>query len=141
MTRIALAILSAAVLLAADNPWAKVQELKSRSELKIYRKGAREPLSATLDEAKEDRILVVVKNEQMSIPKDDIDRLDARFVGKTKGTITKETTATTTQPDFTPHPPHGADVPGESYTTSVSRSVSKPDFETVYRRPPAAPKN
>ena len=41
MTRIALAILSAAVLLAADNPWAKVQELKSRSELKIYRKGAR----------------------------------------------------------------------------------------------------
>jgi hypothetical protein len=66
------------VLSGADNPWAKVQELKSRSELRIYKKGAREPLMATLDEVTEDRILIVVKNEQMSVPKDDIDRLDAR---------------------------------------------------------------
>jgi uncharacterized sporulation protein YeaH/YhbH (DUF444 family) len=130
------------VLSGADNPWAKVQELKSRSELRIYKKGAREPLMATLDEVTEDRILIVVKNEQMSVPKDDIDRLDARPPGKTSPKFVKETTVKTTEPDYTPHPPEGVKVPGESYNTSVSRSSgSKPDFETVYRRPPAAAKN
>jgi hypothetical protein len=138
MPRIALLILMGTVLWGADNPWAKVRELKSRSELRIYKKGAREPLMATLDEVTEDRILIVVKNEQMSVPKDDIDRLDARPAGKTSSRIVKETTVKTTEPDYTPHLPRGPEVPGESYNTSVSRSSSsKPDFETVYRRPPA----
>ena len=109
-----------------------MQELKSRSELRIYKKGAREPLMATLDEVNEDRILIVVKNEQMSIPKEDIDRLDARPSGKNTSKMVKETTVKTTEPDYTPHPPGGVNVPGESYNTSVSRSGgSKPDFETV----------
>ena len=142
MPRIALLILLGTVLWGADSPWAKVQELKSRSELRIYKKGAREPLMATLDEVNEDRILIVVKNEQMSVPKEDIDRLDARPSGKTPSKFVKETTVKTTEPDYTPHPPAGVQVPGESYNTSVSRSGgSKPDFETVYRRPPAAVKN
>jgi uncharacterized sporulation protein YeaH/YhbH (DUF444 family) len=146
MQRIGLLMLLGAALWGADNPsvdnpWAKVRELKSRSELRIYKKGAREPLIATLDEVTEDRILIVVKNEQMSVPKEDIDRLDARPAGKTPSKIVKETTAKTTEPDYTPHPPGGVNVPGESYNTSVSRSSgSKPDFETVYRRPPGTPK-
>jgi hypothetical protein len=138
MPRIALLMLMGTVLWGADNPWAKVQELKGRSELRIYKKGAREPLMATLDDVTEDRILIVVKNEQMSIPKDDIDRLDARPSGKTPSKVVKETTVKTTEPDYTPHPPQGVQVPGESYNTSVSRNGgSKPEFETVYRRPPA----
>jgi hypothetical protein len=142
MPRIALLMLMGTVLWGVDNPWAKVQELKSRSELRIYKKGAREPLMATLDEVNEDRILIVVKNEQMSVPKDDIDRLDARPSVKTPAKIVKETTVKTTEPDYTPHPPAGVDVPGQSYNTSISRTGgSKPDFETVYRRPPAAGKN
>ena len=141
MPRIALLMLMGTVLWGADNPWAKVQELKSRSELRIYKKGAREPLMATLDEVTEERILIVVKNEQMSIPKEDIDRLDARPSGKTPSKVTKETTVKTIEPDYTPHPPGGVQVPGESYNTSISRSGgSKPDFETVYRRT-ATPKN
>jgi hypothetical protein len=141
--RVALLMLMGGVLWGADNPWAKVQELKSRSELRIYKKGAREPLIATLDEANEDRILIVVKNEQMSVPKEDIDRLDARpSVKAPSSKVTKETTVKTTEPDYTPHPRGGVQVPGESYNTSVSRSSgSKPDFETIYRRPPAAVKN
>ena len=144
---IALLMLMGAVLWgthnpSADNPWAKVQELKSRSELRIYKKGAREPLMATLDEVTEDRIPIVVKNEQMSVQKDDIVRLDARPTGKTPSKAVKETTVKTTDADYTPHPPAGVQVPGESYSTSVSRSSgSKPDFETVYRRPPAAVRN
>jgi hypothetical protein len=54
-----------------------VKELKSRAELRIYKKGAREPINATFDDATDDRLIVVVKNEQVAIPKEDIDRLDA----------------------------------------------------------------
>src|SRR5882724_2523186 len=132
MLRIALLTLTATLLLAADNPWAKVQELKSRSELKIYKKGASEPLLATFDDATEDRILIVVKNKQLSIPKEDIDRLDARPSVKTTRKLVKETTVKTTDPDYTPHPPGGAQVPGESYSSGLSiGSCPKPDFETV----------
>jgi hypothetical protein len=59
---------------------------------------------ATLDEVTEDRIPIVVKNEQMSVPKDDIDRLDARPAGKTPSKVVKEMTVKTTEPDYTPHP-------------------------------------
>jgi hypothetical protein len=42
----------------------------------------RSPVMAQMDEANEERILVVVKNEQVSIPKEQIDRVDARPEGR-----------------------------------------------------------
>ena len=78
MYKTATFLLAATVLLAADSSWTQVKELKSRVELRIYKKGAREPISATFDDANDDRLIVVVKNEQVAIPKEDIDRLDAR---------------------------------------------------------------
>jgi hypothetical protein len=135
MGRIWLGILAtAAVLLAADNPWAKVMELKSRAELRIYKKGSAEPIIAVLDEPGEERLLVVVKNRQVAIAREDIDRLDARPVAKTARKTTVEQTAKTTDPDYTPHPNGGPAVPGTSYGSNVSFGGSKPDFETVYRR-------
>lgn len=38
-------------LLGADSSWTKVKELKSRAELRIYKKGAHEPINATFDDA------------------------------------------------------------------------------------------
>jgi|SRR5215472_8044535 len=55
-----------------------VQNLKSRSELRIYKKGAREPVPAIFDDADSERIVIVVKNEQMAILKEGIDRVEAR---------------------------------------------------------------
>jgi len=146
MSRIALLLITAALAAGtatgAEDPWVKVQALKSRAELRIYKKGAREPLMATLDEADGERIVIVVKNQQLAIPKEDIDRLDARMVVKEPRKFVKETTSKVTEPDYTPHPPAGPAVPGESTSTSFSHSsTSKPDFETVYRRPVAPPKN
>ena len=136
MIRIVLLLLSALTLLAADNPWLKVQALKSRQELKIYKKGSAEPINATLDEVSEDHIVVVEKNKQVAIQKEDIDRIDARPPGKGDRTVTRQTTAKTVAPDYSPQPPHGADVPGTSYGSSVSfGGGGKPAFETVYRRP------
>jgi uncharacterized sporulation protein YeaH/YhbH (DUF444 family) len=136
MLRSLLILLAAFTLIAADDPWVAVQKLKSRSELRIYKKGSREPLIATFDEANNERILIVVKNEQMAIPKDDIDRVDARPPAKSDRKVTKESSVKTTDPDYTPRPPGGAQVPGESYSTGLSvGSSGRPDFQTVYRRP------
>jgi len=134
-----LVVLSAAgMLLAADDTWKSVQALKSRTELRIFRKSAREPLNAALEEADENRIVVVAKDKQLAIPKEDVDRIDGRPVKAPAKHV--DSTAKVTDPDFVrPHPPNGgANVPTTSYGSNVS--FGKPDFETVYRRPLVTPK-
>jgi hypothetical protein len=130
--------LSAAALLAADDPWTKVKELKSGTEIRILKKGATKPIEGKLDEAQDDKLVVVLKNEQVAIPKEDIDRLDYR--PKPGSRITRNGGAKDTPPDTTPPVgmDHGANVPGKSYNSGLSIG-SKPDYETLYRRPAGAP--
>ncbi len=137
MSKIAIFMLAAGVLvvaaLAADTSWTRVKELKSRAELRIYKKGAREPINATFDDANDDRLIVVVKNEQVAIPKEDIDRLDARAAA-TPRKVNVEKTEKITDPDPVPSPRSQAPIPGESTSSNVSFGGSKSDFETIYRR-------
>src|SRR5258708_4209970 len=93
MSKIVMLVLAALTIFAADNPWNKVRELKSGSELRIYKRGASQPILATMDEANDERLLAVVKNEQMAFAKADIDRIDAR--PETKGGRMVKTTTTT----------------------------------------------
>lgn len=125
-----------AAAFAAEDPWAKVKELKSGTEIRIYKKGADSPLTAKLDEARDENLTVVLKNEQVTIERDSIDRLDYRPV-KPGGRVTAETKTKTEAPDAKPAAgmSHGAPVPGSSSSTSVSFG-GKPDFEVLYRRPP-----
>jgi hypothetical protein len=130
-----LALASLTALAAADSSWDKVRELKTGTELRIFKKGARQPVLGKMDEANEERVIVVVKNEEIAVQKDDIDRIDYRPAGK-KG-LTKETH--TTQSDSTQTTPAGPQPPGTGspLTTSTTTSFgsgSKPDFETIYRR-------
>jgi hypothetical protein len=133
--------LAGMLALGAEDPWMKVRAIKSGSELRILKREAKQPLLATFDEATDERIVVVVKNEQVSIPKEDIDRLDAR--PKTGRPVTRESKVTTSAPG-NPAPTDqrpGGGPPGPSQSVSSGVSFgSKPDFETVYRRLPAAPK-
>jgi hypothetical protein len=137
MLRSLLFLLSAAALFAADDPWTKVKELKSGTEIRIVRKGAAKPIEGKFDEAQDDKVIVVLKNEQVAIAKDDIDRLDFRPKGSR---ITRNAGAKETQPDPTPAVgmDHGPSVPGKSYNSGLSIG-SKPDYETLYRRPAGAP--
>ena len=123
---------------AADDPWTKVKELKSGTEIRIVRKGSAQPLEAKLDEARDDAVVVVVKNEQKAIPKEEIDRLDYR--PKPGSRVTTETKAGTDAPDTKPAAgmAHGAPVPGQTYSSNVSLG-SKPGYETIYRRQAGAP--
>lgn len=136
-----LALMAVMTVVEAEDAWTKVREIKSGAELRIYKKGVKQPIVANMDEATEDKLIVATKNEQIAILKADIDRIDARPV-KTGSRVTKETRTTTessTEPEVKVA---GAprSQPGASTSTSSSVSFgSKPDFETVYRRTPALP--
>ncbi len=134
---IILLVAAACAVVAADN-WDKVKAIRSGTEVRVYKKGTAQPVLAKFDEARDESVVVVVKNEQVAIPRDIIDRLDAR---PDKGSrVTTETKTKTEPPDTRPAPMGSRPATGNtSYSNNVSIG-SKPDFETVYRRPAPAPK-
>ena len=141
MSRIATFLFVAALLHGADDFWKKVQDLKSYSELRVYKKGVSDPVNATFADANEERIVVVVKNKEIAIAREDIERIDARPV-KTPRKVSTESTTRQTDPDLTPRPNPGIPAPGTSSSSSVSfGGDSRPGFETIYRRPDRPPKN
>lgn len=133
MLRILALLAAAAALFAADNPWTKVKELKSGTEIRVFKKGGPPPVIAKIDEADDERLVVVLKNEQVAIPREEIDRIDYR-PPQTGSRIKKETKSS--DPELRPGPPVPQGPPRSSTSSSVA-IVSKPDFELLYRRPPA----
>jgi hypothetical protein len=131
-------LLSAALVFGADNPWAKVKELKTGTEIRVYKTGSRQPLTAKFSDASDENLIVIIKNEQTAIPKDEIDRIDYRPPAK-DSRVTRETKTVNTnetQP-VGPRANPGASVPGTSSSSSITMG-GKPDFETLYRRSGAA---
>jgi hypothetical protein len=128
MRGLLLFMLAGLVAFAAGDEWTKVRSLKTGAELRVYKKGSVQPVLAQMDELTDENLVVIVKKTQMAIPKDQIDRIDAR---PSSGGVTKETTTKQT-----------VDADGkENTSTSTGYSFGgKPNFETVYRRPPGAPK-
>ena len=124
-----LSLLAALVVLGAADDWAKVKELKTGSDLRIYKRGAAQPIEAQMGDLTDDNLIILVKKTESAIPRDQIERIDARPSGRPKAT--KETTTK-----------DGVDPDGSRSTgTSTSYGFgSKPDYETVYRRPVAQPK-
>jgi hypothetical protein len=135
MRSVVLFALASLTVFAADNPWDKVCQLKTGTELRILKRGTSKPVIGTMDEANDERLIVVIKNEQLAIQKDDIDRIDFRPAGKSKvakETHTTETDSTQTTP-VGPQPKGSQPGPSTSTTTTYG-GASKPDFETIYRR-------
>jgi len=137
---IACVLLAAALGVAAEDAWSKVKALKTGQEIRVYKKGSAQPVLAQMDELTDDNLIVIEKKSQKAIPRDQIDRIDARPV-QTGSRLKGETTTKENFPDAKSaanHTGRGVDVPGSSTSTSVS--LNKPDFENVYRRPVGAPK-
>lgn len=140
------ALLAAATVVAADtpaakDPWAKVQELKTGTEVRVFKKGASKAIVATLNQATDDNLIVDLKNEEIAIAREDIERIDYR-PSSTSGRVTKETRSADKPPEGgPPNPRSDADLPSSESSSSVSFG-GKPDFQTIYRRPPpgATPK-
>lgn len=138
MRNIALTLLLTLTAFAATDTWPKVRDLPGGTELRVYKKDARQALNAKFGDATDDTLIVVVKNEEISIPKAQIDRIDYR--PQKSGRVT--TTSTTKVDDPNTQAPIGpardAKVPGTSSSSNMSFG-GKPDFETIYRRTPMLP--
>jgi hypothetical protein len=124
----------------ADDSWSKVREVKSGTELRIFKREAGQPLLAKMDEASDESLVVVVKNEQISIPKDQINRIDYRPLSRR---VMPESRTVMQDPGSKVTPqnrPHEANVPTASTSSGLSIRA-KPDFEVLYRRgsPPSKP--
>ena len=131
---LAIVISAAALAAAAENPWDKVKALKSGTEVSVTKAGSTKPIEAKFDEATDERIVIVVKNEQTSIPKSEIARVDAR--PKAGSRVTTETKTTIQQPGATPpqaKPTDKPNIPGQTYSSGVNIG-GKPAWETVYKR-------
>jgi hypothetical protein len=89
-------------------------------------------LVGKMDEARPETLVLVVKNEQIAIPKEEIERVDAR---PNASKVTRTETVST-QPSYdapgTPNRPTRPGGPSGSASSGVS--IGKADFETVYRR-------
>ena len=134
MSRWTLVLFLLPAVFGADDEWNKVRELKSGTELRIIKRRASQPVLAVMDEASDESLIVVVKNEQTAIPKGEIERIDYR-PKQTGSRVTKETKTTTETPEArqgTPKPT-GSASGSSSYSSSVNVG-GKPDFETIYRR-------
>lgn len=140
MFRILLVCLFAVVAVRADDAWNKVKEVKTGTELRVYKTGAKQPIAAKFSDATDDNLIIILKNEEKAIPKEEIERIDYRPAGNSNRVRT-ETRNTTDVPEgqpVGPRPTPGANVPGTSSSSTMSMG-SKPDFETLYRKPPAHP--
>lgn len=137
--------------LAADDQWTKVREVKSGTELRIYKKGYKAPIAAKMDEATEDKLMIVIGESQVAIPKEEIDRIEQRPLPKGSRVTPKTTKGVFDSDADSPGQPMkgsqpmklGQTKPPASATSSSSSNVAiggKPPFEPLYRRPLTSPK-
>jgi hypothetical protein len=138
-----LLLAAAAAAMGADDPWLAVTKIKTDTEIRVLKKGVTQPVLGKFYEANDEHLVLVVKNDQIAIAKDQIDRVDARPAG---GRVTVESRTTTDDPQAAKPPDtNGMDGhPGAGSGTTTKSGVSvggRPDFETVYRRSMGAPKN
>jgi len=102
-----------------SDPWEKVRNLKTGSDLRIYKTGAAMPVLAKSADVTERKLIVIIKNGETAISKSEIERID-----------------------FQP-PPHKAvttktyDASSDSASMSINRSSSRDGWQTVYQRTPA----
>lgn len=134
------------LVLGADDPWTKVREVKGGTELRIYKKGFKIPIMAKMDEATETRLMIVIGESQVAIPKGEIDRIEQRplLAGSrvtrenknTKG-VYESSAGEHGQPIVQGRTPS----PARSASSSSVSIGSKPPFEPLYRRPLTNPKS
>ena len=131
--RLLIIFVAALTAFAADNSWTKLSDLKTGTELRVYRTGNKPPVTATFADVNDDNLIVLVKNTETAISKDDIERIDAR--GKSgKPAMTTETHASDDPPAVGAPNIHQQEGLSNSSSSSVSFGGSKGDFATVYRR-------
>ncbi len=126
----------ASVSFAADDGWAKVKALASGTELRVVKTGTRSPILAKLDEATEESLVIATKTEQLSIPKDKIEKIEYR-PKQTASRVVRETTTGNTPTNKEATRPGPTPTPGPSRSSSSNVTIGgKLGFEVIWTRPP-----
>ena len=122
----------------AEDAWQKVMALATGTEIRVIKKEAmNRPILGVLDEADAERLVLVVKNEQVAIPREQIQQIDARPKGGSR--VTRTSQSTQNMPMDRPPAANPAErvrptPPGSTSSTSSGLSIGgKPGFEVVYR--------
>lgn len=137
LLRFTVLLVAALVAFGADDPWGRVRKLESGAELRIVKKGAKQPILATFDELTDEKLLVATKSSQIAIARKDIERIDYRPPG---GGVKVESKTEMTENAGTAGKPPLNRARQTASTSSGIRFGGKPDFETIYRRTAAMPK-
>ena len=128
MLKVFLLMLAAASAFGADDPWQKVKDLKSGTDLRVFRRGSNQPLLVQMGELTDDNLVVIDKKAERAIPREEIDRIDSRPPKRTW--VKEEKSSNTTNSD-------GSN--SSSYSSGYSKG-SRGDFETIFRRSAPPPK-
>lgn len=131
----ALLFSSALLVFGADDAWKRVRDLRSGVEVKVLKVGEKNPINARFDEANDERLLLVVKNAQTSIAKEDVLKVEAR---KQESSVRREQKTTNTDPNQQLSQPRVPN-PGQRATPALQESssgvtFSKPGFELIYEK-------
>ena len=142
MRKLALFLCTAFLAFGADDPWAKLKELKTGTELRVYKKGAAQPLLVKMDELTDDNLVVINKNEQTAIPRDQIDRVDYRPSGKSRHQGKHhQGQRRSGRPESRDPGSQRQDPPARPPPRPAAcRSARKPDFETIFSVPRRLPR-
>ena len=138
MLRYCAVLISFAFLLSAADPWIKVRELKSGSDVKIFKRGVKQPLEGKFDQLTDESVVVALKSEQTAISKDEVERIDAR-PARTGSLLTRESTIKqeTGRDGERAGPRPNPGTPGPSSSTSSGLTINNaPSYQTIYRRLP-----
>jgi len=128
MLKMFLLMLAAAAVFAADDPWQNVKDLKSGTDLRVFRRGSNQPLLVQMGELTDYNLVVIDKKAERAIPREEIDRIDSR---PPKPTWVKE--------EKTSDKVNSDGRNSSSYSSGYSKG-SRGDFETIFRRAARPPK-
>jgi hypothetical protein len=123
MWKLAALLFATSFILYADknvaaDPWDKVRDLKTGSDLRIYKTGVTEPVRAQFADVTERKLLVIIKNSETAITKSEIERIDY-------------------QPPPTKSRTKTYDATPDSASMSISSGNSREGWQTIYQRPPS----
>jgi len=133
---ILITVVALSAAFAADEAWSKVKALESGAEVRITKTGSRTPILAKFDEATEESIVIATKTEQVSIPKEQIEKIEAR-PKQTGSRVVRENTVHNNPVDKdAARPTAGATrTPGPAGSASSGLTFgNKPDFQVVWTR-------
>ena len=71
MRGLLLLLLTGLVAFGAGDDWAKVKALKTGSELRVYKKGSTQPITAQMDELTDDNLVVIVSSLRLHLKRSD----------------------------------------------------------------------